>query len=137
METQSLSERVDVIMRDALFKREEIPDPTTPPEDAVLVEGVVNGFGFHHDRLESHREEVREILTQMPDAFMQEKGGGMSFLALCNTSKGEQWGEHRDMEALCCLAIGLGLGKWLMKDMAEAMPGGMPYISFNLTEESK
>lgn len=131
-----LSEQVHTIMRHSLFKEDELIGDGAPA-GAVLVDGLVSKYGFHPDRLESHREDVREILKQMPDQFMKNGGGGWSFLNLCNTKDGVQWGEHRDMESLCCLAIGLGMGEWQMKSMAATMPGGMPFISFNTAEEKE
>ena len=128
-----LCEQVQTILADSLFTDAELGGAEGPPSDVVLVEGIVRKWGFHPDRLEAHKEEVRNILALFPDEFMQGKGGGWSFLNLCNTKDGVQWGEHPDMEALCCLAIGLGLGKWQMpKEMWSIFPGGMPYVAFTI-----
>jgi len=132
MNEQSLAERVEVIMRDSLFTDKETNNAESLPVDAVLVEGIINKYGFHPGRLETHRKEVREILKLLPDTFMKEKGGGWSFLNLCYTKDDVQWGEHKDMEALCCLAIGLDLAHWQMREMTSILPGGMPYVVFTI-----
>lgn len=119
--------KVMAILVDCLFNENE-NDKDKPPENAVIVKGLVRSFGFHPGRLESHRDEVKELLAELPDNFQEDKGGGWSFLNACMTKDGEQWGEHIDMEALFCLGIGLGLAKWQMLAMKEVMPGGMPYV---------
>lgn len=128
------SERISDIMKDVLFKTEELPEDGAAPENAVIVEGLTNKFGFHPDRLESHREEIEGMLKELPDSFLESKGGGMSFLNMCNDSKGEQWTSfHRTMEELLVLALGLGVGSYCApRGLWGAFPGGMPYVSFNL-----
>lgn len=126
------AERVEKIMRDCLFKAEEVPNGQ-PPADAVIVDGLVRKFGLNRQRLESHRAEIVEMLGELPDSFFKEKGGGWTFLNLCNDRNQRQWGEHRDMEALCVLAIGLGLGEFLLdRDMWASFPGGVPYVCFSI-----
>lgn len=115
------------ILTDCLYRGNESSNGK-PPENAVIVEGVVRSYGFHPQRLESHRAEVKELLAELPDNFQSDKGGGWSFLNACMTKDGEQWGEHIDMEALFCLGIGLGLAKWQMFTMKQVLPGGMPYV---------
>ena len=121
------SEAVQAVFLDCLFKKEEIVDGK-PPSDAVIVEGVVQKFGLHKQRLESHRSEVAELLAELPDEFS--KGGGWSFLNMCNTKDGVQWGEHRNMEQLMVLGVWLGLMRFAFpRDMWIVLPGGVPYVS--------
>lgn len=119
---------VDTVMRDCLFFAEEAPNNQVPP-DAVVVHGIIRSFGFHPGRLESHRENVRSMLMELPPEFLASRGGGMSFLNACMTRTGKHWGEHSNMECLFVLGIGLGLAKWcLPREMWGVMPGGMPYV---------
>lgn len=123
---------LEAVFLDCLFKDEEIADGK-PPEGAVLVEGVQGKFGFHPQRLESHREEVQAWLAALPHEFRAKEGGGWSFLNACMDEDGDQWGEHRNMEQLFCLGMGLGLAKCLMpRDMWSVLPGGMPYYSVDV-----
>ncbi len=123
-------------VRDSLFRDEELVDGEAP-EGAVIVEGVLTTFGFHPDRLETHREEVRDWLGQLPDTFQQDKGGGWSFLQVPFTKDDHQWGEHRDAQNLLVLGEGLGMVKnqMPMRELWAALPGGMPYYVFDLEKE--
>jgi hypothetical protein len=121
---------------DSLYREVELDrtldDPT--PTDAIVVPAVVNTYAFHPDRLESHRAEVTEWLSQLPVEFHKNSGGGWSFLNACTTADGQLWtGEHRVVEALLALGIGLGLASWqLPKELWDALPGGMPYVVVDL-----
>lgn len=127
------AQRVREILMDSLFRDEEIPNGKEVPDDAVIVDGIMGKYGFNPQRLESHRTEVVEILKDMPDEFFP-PAGGWSFLNLCMDKSGVQWAEHPTMNDLCCLAIGLNLGKFLLpREMWKAFPGGMPYVGFDLS----
>lgn len=129
---QLTSANVNAVLRDCLFKGEEVPDMNNPPPH-VPVNGIMMNLAFHPERLESHREDVRSMLAQLDDAFMHDKGGGMSLLNMCVTKDGEQYGEHRDADALYMLANGLGLAKFTMpREMWSILPGAVPYITVTL-----
>lgn len=127
------SERVNEMFHDSLYREEEVVDGKEP-EGCVPADGIVINVGFHPQRLEAHREEVRKYLAELPDAFHVNKGGGMSFLMACNDRRGNQWTDlHQRMEQLFQLGIGLGLAKWVMERSFWAlMPGGMPYVQVDL-----
>lgn len=134
--TELTAENVTRIISDSLFRSEEVPgDPgeKTPPADAVIVEGIMNRWAFHPGRLEGHRQEIADMLSQLPEEFQIHKGGGWTFLNACMTRDGRQWGEHRSMDELFSLGQGLKLVKCQMpRDMWRMLPGGMPYYSVNL-----
>lgn len=99
------------------------------PASAVVVEGITCTFGFQKDRLEAKREKVKAWLALLPDTFQKNNGGGTSFLQACVTRYGDQWGEHRNVEQLMVLAVGLKLGSWCFpRDMWKLLPGGVPYF---------
>lgn len=125
--------RLDEIFKDVLLNNDEVNEEGTAAKEGIaveMVEGiVVKGFGFHKQRLEGHREQIKAMLEQLNPRF--EKGA--SFLEGCDDKDGAQWGEHRNMEQLFCLGIGLGLAKYCMsRNMWSVLPGGMPYILLNL-----
>ena len=126
MEEQTIeltATRVDEILMDCLSKEDELN------EDLVIVEGVVNNFSFHSERLQEHKDEIIALLSQLPTQFQQSEGGGWSFLNACMTKDGTQWGEHRNMEQLFVLGLGIGKVRWQMpKEMWSILPGGMPYV---------
>jgi hypothetical protein len=115
--------RVMEVFEDCLFKDGE--DTST----ALVVEGIVNKYGLNPERVEKHREDVRELLSQLPVDFFPGSGGGMSFLNACNNRDGELWtGEHRVMECLFVLGMALELVVCLLpREIWPALPGGMPY----------
>lgn len=130
--------RLDEIFSDVLLNNDEINEEGTAPKEGIEVEMVdaiaVAGFGFHKQRLENHRKEIKEMLGQLNPRFKD----GLSFLEGCDDKDGVQWGEHRNMEQLFCLGIGLGYAKYCApKKMWSILPGGMPYISVNIEEKQK
>lgn len=126
-----LAERVETVLKDCLYRGDELPDGK-PPEDAVIVDGIMQKFGFHPARLAAHKEEIAAMCNELPDDFQKSKGGGWSFLNLCMTKDGNQWGEHRNCEQLVVLAIGSGQGGYPMpRDMWPMLPGSVPYVYFD------
>jgi hypothetical protein len=95
-----------------------------------MVEGIVANYGLDAQKLATHRGEIASLLGQLRDEFMDNGGGGWSFLNLCEDRHGRLWtGEHRACEALIVLGKGLDLADYLMpRDLWSAFPGGVPYI---------
>lgn len=116
--------RVEAIFMDCLFRDGE--DTTRH----VKAEGITQNFGFHPDRIASHAKEIETMLGELPESFMQSKGGGMSFLNACMDKHGDQWGEHRNMEQLFALGIGIGKVKCCLgRQFWNVLPGGVPYYA--------
>lgn len=130
----SYARRVNSLFVDCRVLPEEVPDGK-PPADAVLVEGLTGRFRFHKGRLEGHRAEVQALLREvLHDNFFADKGGGWSFLKMCEARDGTLWGQHSNCQELLTLAIGLGMAKYAMeREMWPHLPGGVPYVVFNLT----
>jgi hypothetical protein len=124
------AENVRAVLMDSLFTPEETgcgTDAVGIPEGAVMVDGVTGPYGFHPKRLQAHLEDVGLMLDELPTEFSA--GGGWSFLNMCMTRDGRQWGEHVDVEGLMVLGIGLGLVEMqLPRELWPALPGGMPYL---------
>jgi len=119
-------DNVRVVLEECLFKDGE------PTDGAVLFKCVVNDFGFHPERLAASRDNIADMLNQLPDEFKRSGGGGWSFLNACQRGDGRQWGEHRSIEQLLAMGGALGLVKWVMpRDMWSILPGGMPYFVIN------
>ena len=119
--------RVDQILKDCLFKDNE------DSSNHIRVEGITVNMGLHPERLNSYKDEIINMLNLLPDSFKLGGGGGMSFLNMCNTNDGNLWtGEHRIMESLVLLGIGINRVKFLMpKFYWDVLPGGMPYLCIN------
>ena len=113
-------------------------DFTIPIEGLVSVHGAINHFVFIVERLEAKREEVIELLRQLPDSFMASGGGGMSLMNMVVDKDHNLWGEQKDADLLYVLGAGLGLCTYVLpRDMWAILPGGMPYICIKLPVEEE
>lgn len=121
------SENLERVILDCLFKEGE--DTT----NHVLGEGVMVRIGYHPERLKANDDNIKSMLSCLPDSFMKSKGGGMSFLNALETKDGEQWTDlHETIDKL--LSIGRASGQITMlmpREMWSALPGGMPYFAVN------
>lgn len=135
------SDRVTRIFEDCLFTSDEVAEildlELDPAEEAasdtphmLVVAGVAHTVSLHPERTRSYRDEVREMLDELPDDFKQSGGGGMSFLNMCMDRHGDQWTDlHQVQERLAVLGIALGLARWLLpRGLWAALPGRMPYL---------
>jgi hypothetical protein len=120
------AKRVDEILMDCLFNENE------DTKDAVMVNGITLNIGFHPGRLEKHKVEIGELLAELPDSFKQSSGGGMSFLQACMDKRGNQWGEHVNMQQLFLLGMATKQVTCLLpREMWSSLPGGVPYYRVN------
>ena len=123
------AKRVEEILIDCLIKdSDHINCKRLPKNKVVVVKGIVNNYGFHKERLESYREEVRSLLNNLSPDIKE----GISFLNICMDKENNQWGEHRDCENLVCLAIGLEIIRYVLpKEAWFLLPGNVPIIALN------
>ncbi len=121
------SNNVEKVFMDRLFKDGE------DTSDYVLAEGIHGRVGFHPERLEEHREDVKAMLLCLPGGFHSKSGGGASFLNACNDKNGRQWTDLlQRMDQLFQIALALKLAEYCMpRLMWSALPGGMPCIVIN------
>lgn len=123
------AESVEQVFLDCLFRDDELVDGK-PEIEPIKAEGIIQNLGFHPVRLHDHKKRIIELLMELPQEFFQNGGGGWSFLNACIDKQGNHWGEHRNIEQLFCLGIGLDLVKFtLPRDMWNVLPGGMPYVT--------
>jgi hypothetical protein len=118
------SDHVEAVFVDCLFKDGE------DTANHIVCEGIVQLVGLNPERVEKHRQEIHDMLAELPDPFRQSVGGGWSFLDACEDRHGNQWtGLHRTMEQLVQLGIAIGEVEYLMsREMWSVFPGGMPYF---------
>lgn len=123
-------EGVTRIFTDCLFTEDEMKDGN--PTNFVEAYGVMTRVGFHPQRLESHREEIRAMLAELPDDFHEGVGGGWAFQNACIDRNGTQWtGMHKVMDELIILGIATKLVDFsLPREMwaVFAGVGGLPYF---------
>lgn len=126
-----LAARVEAVLKDCLYRDDEFTG-NDPPPDAVRADGVVSNYAFNPQRLAAHKADIAAMCNELPDTFQKSKGGGWSFLNLCMTKGGDQWGEHRNCEQLVVLAIASGQGSYpLPREYWSALPGSVPYVQFD------
>lgn len=107
-----------------LFDNADLIDGKPPEDRLVIGDAIVNKLGFDKERIALRREDIRSMLSDLPDQFKE----GASFLSACYTKRGVHWGEHRDMGKLFALGQAAGYVKSCFpRDMWSVLPGGMPY----------
>lgn len=94
-----------------------------------VIKCIVNFYAFNPDAIEAHRQDILDLLLELPEQFLLSKGGGWSFLQAAYDKHEVHWGEHCDMEALIALGIAADLAMFLLpREMWGILPGGMPYL---------
>lgn len=117
------AKNIDQVFLDCIFNtRDDL-------SNIIEVEGVILKCKFNRERLEPHRGDIRSMLNQLPDEFMEKIGGGWSFLDACLTKEGTHWGEHTDIDKLLCLGLAIGKIEFCLdRDYWKFFPGGVPYF---------
>lgn len=129
--------RVRTCMLFCLFLDHEMKDDGGAPDDAVIVEGAMNNFGFHPGRLEESREEITAMLMELSTEFMLSGGGGMSLMRAVADKHDNLWGEQKDAGDLMVLGMAIGKVKCVLpRQMWHILPGGMPYYTVLDKEEA-
>lgn len=92
------------------------------------VEGIIAKYAINEERLNENADDIKSMLMQLPESFMESGGGGYTFLGACCDKDGYQWGEQYNMEHLFVLGLALGKVKELLpRELWGALPGGVPY----------
>lgn len=123
-------EKVRNTLEDCFFEDYELIDGK-PIVEPIKVDGVINKFELHPDRVKLHESDIIKFLQELPDQFKKSPGGGgWTFLNACDTKDGTQWtGLHKDMEALFVLGMAIGKVSYCTpREMWKIFPGGMPYM---------
>lgn len=129
MEQVLTSEKVRDIFGFGLFKDDEIENGK-PTGDFIEVEGVTGKFGFH-PRIKDKKEEIQTLINELNPNFKE----GWTFLNLPFDKHDNHWGEHLNCEQLYVISKAVGLAQFSMpREMWEVLPGGMPYIAFEIQE---
>lgn len=135
------SKVIDGFMYHLLLKEEEyaldLEGVPTIFADMVKIEGFSGVFGFHHGRLQEIRNDIIELLSQLPKGFREEEEGyGSSVMNACMDKDGRQWGEQRDVDLLFCMSMALGLVSYSEERILwKVLPGGMPFAVIHTKEQ--
>lgn len=132
---------VSEAMREALYSDEECVamgiDPKTTdtvPPGGVVVEGVVNTYVFHPQRLMGLAPKVQHLL-RLVGCELTPENHPKAFAELMQETDGVV-GSY--MECLVCLATGLGWAKSILpRELWDVLPAGLPVYRFNATVPPK
>ena len=100
-------------------------------KNSITIEGIQNSDTYNKTSLEKHKDDIKNMLNQLPDNFKKSAGGGWSFLNMCMRKDDYQWtGLHRTMEKLMTMGIATKQVEYLLpSNMWGILPAGMPYIA--------
>lgn len=127
-------ENVDRIFSDCLFRTHAEHEEYVKNHGVVIkvqsIQSPKVTVCFHSERLESHKEEIKEMIMQLPDGFHKGKGGGWSFLNMCQHKNGDLWtGFHTECEKLALLGMATHtLMPLIPIEESHILPNGMPYF---------
>ena len=118
------SENVTSILHYCLFNDGENTD------NYVEAQGIQVDAGFHPERLKEKEADIVALLMQLPDDYMSNIGGGMSFSRMCIDRTGEYWTDlHSVCEELVLLGTAIKKVSFVLpKRQWFLFPDGMPYI---------
>lgn len=121
------------VIADITRRLQAASDAGETPFSIIPVHGIIHNYVFRKDRLEARRDEIFQLLEELPDQFRASSGGGWSFLNMCEDRHGNHWAEHITIEGLIVLGAGLKLMSFLppQRELWKVFPGGMPYLVFH------
>ena len=76
------TENINKVFNECLY------DDGENTEGYIEAKGVMMNIGFHPERLKANNDNIVQMLSDLPDTFRKVGGGGMSFLAMCETKDG-------------------------------------------------
>lgn len=123
------AKRVQDVMMDCLF--------TGDPKDedmCIAVYGITRRFGFIPEKIENHREEIHEMMKELPDVFWDTNdnpngGGGYTFMNLPFDKNERQWCGQPTAELLMVLGLATGYMEYMLpREAWIALPGRVPYV---------
>lgn len=116
------SANVDALVEDVL--EENILSP-----DLRRVRMINHAFGLNMAKLEEHRQDISDMLSQLPKTFFP-AGGGQSFTEACFRDDGVRWTESRvRREVLLSMGVALNMVQIMLpRSMCAFCPEDDPYI---------
>jgi hypothetical protein len=102
----------------------------TGGDNYIRLEGILADFGLDKTVLEANREEITELVKNLPGPFRQSEGGGWTFLKAHRDYNGVVWTEQpAHVEQIMLLGMGIGLIEYcLPRNMWSLLPNNVPYF---------
>lgn len=88
------AELVSNVFKNCLFTEQEVELKHEDLARAVKVMGLTVNVDFHPDRLKQWEPTIVDLLSQLPETFHEETGGGYSFINACMDRNEHQWGNN-------------------------------------------
>ena len=120
------SDRIHKIFINCLVKNDELN------EEFISVNGIVNNASFNRERIYDNKKEIVGYLEELPDIFRESSGNeGALFLGANIDKDGNVWtDQHKVMEKLFMLGIGIKKVKFIDRWMWILLPGGVPIVTY-------
>lgn len=96
---------------DCFFDDEVIEKYNGNPPQELWADGggIARHMVFDKRKIEEHKSEIKELLLQLPDEFMDKEKQGISFIKMPFKKDGTQWGEQNHAELLLALGKAAGM----------------------------
>jgi len=112
-----IDEEIKEFSRDELWKR------------STVIEGIVKTAGFSPEKVDEQRENIIDLLNQLPIEFHKESGGGYTFLNAPFDKEGKLWGQQTNAEDLMMLGMAIDKVSYcLPRSTWSVFPGSVPYF---------
>ncbi len=123
-------ERVNEIFEKLLFKDDELRGGK-PIVEPIWGMGRQNEFGFFPERLNARKEEIMNMLLELPDQFKESEGGGYPFISAQYRKDMTFWTTNlQHVEQLMAMGHALGFIVFrTKKELWKDLPGGGPIFA--------
>lgn len=123
--------------KSCMFSDEDIPKGGQPPKEYWADgHGIVHHLIFDKRKIEKHREEIKDLLKELPEAFFDKNGE--CFINMPFDKNKRQWGEQNHAEMLFSLGVAAGY-IWFLPRELWAISYGVPMlgVDFELQKHRK
>jgi hypothetical protein len=120
-------DRVSDIFEECFISRGEV-------DGEVHVDSMAGIVSFKNNKVELHKQEIENMLCELPIEFRKTSGGGWSLLNGCIDKDGCQWtGFQSTVLQLFTLGMAIGKVNYLTpRDMWVLLPGKVPYFVIDM-----
>lgn len=114
---------------------DEFKDGST--HDSLIGIGIVMDYEFSREKLSAQKAEIKQMLLNLPQSFMESNGICGSYLNACRTKDDVQWTAlPRTLEKFIAMGKALNLVDYTQpKKEWSSLPGGFPNIFVKDIEE--
>jgi len=127
------SANVTKLFFECMFSKEDIPENGQPSKELWAIGGgVVHQVVFDKRKIEKHKDEIKSLLSQLPESFYDPMGE--CFIKMPFTKDEKQWGEQLGAEQLLSLGRAANFIFYTPK-MMWPLTYGVPMVAIDLEEK--